>query len=353
MLGAALCLELTESETDIVTGMAGRKLTANEQAILDKLSPIHRPAVGKLLIAQQDILDALRKDRLSTPTGIVHHYSDKNGLEGITKSGLLWLSDYTTMPDTGEIEYGFNLGMEVLRQAYEDGPKTGRLRRFLRGTQAVAKRGLPKYFHAYILSLTPKGDALPQWREYADNATGFCLGFNSRILDRAFVSFTKATGLEASGSFKVLYNERRLRSLVTKYVRNAFDAVLWLPERPKFYQEAAEAMKEIGVNLLFAFIFTALFFKHRSYESENEYRYIVMTFPDNRIPGLKKRRGKKGRRVGYFEFDWRSHHAHALKLVRIGPARKEAQGRQSVRKALAQAHLSAKVVMSGIPPIKL
>jgi hypothetical protein len=333
--------------------MARRKLTDNEQAILDKLNPIHRAAVGKLLIAQQNILDALRKDRLSTPTGMIHHYSDRNGLEGITKSGLLWLSDYTTMPDTGEIKYGFNLGMEVLRQAYEDSPKTGRLRRFLRGTEAVAKRGLPKYFHAYILSLTPKGDALPQWREYTDNATGFCFGFNGRTLDRAFIAFTKATGLEASGSFKVLYNEKRLRSLTEKYVRNALGTVMWLAERPKFYRETAEAMKEIGVNLLFAFIFTALFFKHPSYDSEGEYRYIVMTFPDNRIPGLKKRTGRKGRRVGYFELDWKSHHAHALKLVKIGPARKEAQGRRIVGKALARAGLSADVVMSAIPPIKL
>jgi hypothetical protein len=88
------------------------------------------------------------------------------------KSGSFWLSDYTQMFDTSEIKHGFNVGMKLLREAYEESPKTGRLRRFLKGTEKVAERGLPEYFHGYILSLTLSADQLTQWEIYGDRTEG-------------------------------------------------------------------------------------------------------------------------------------------------------------------------------------
>jgi len=44
-------------------------------------------------------------------------------------------------------------------------------------------------------------------------------------------------------------------------------------ERRPYYKEAGKALREISVNLVFAFIFTALFFKHSGYSNEGEYRF--------------------------------------------------------------------------------
>lgn len=333
--------------------MASRELTANEREHVEKLIPIHRETVASLLVAQQDILDKLRKNRRNTATGTVYHYTGQLAMEGITQRGSLWLSDYTTMPDKGEISWAFNVGMEIVRDAYEDGPKTGRLTRFVGLVEKIAKKPLNQYFHAYILSLTPNGEVAGQWQLYADQSAGYCLGFDSRILDRAFVAFTKTKGLMASGSYKVLYDERRLRSLMQEYVTNALDAVISISEyRPAYNQSAAKALYEIGVNLVFAFIFTALFFKHPGYSAENEYRYIIMTLPKRRgIPALE-RRTHRGRKVTYFEFDWKNHAPCPLKQIKIGPAQSERKGRSIVAKALKRARLTPDVVMSTMPIVR-
>jgi hypothetical protein len=338
-----------------VRGLASvtdRELTASEQATLDKLNPIHQPPVRKLLIDQQDILNTLQEDRRSTPTGMVHHYTDRRGLEGITQSGTLRLSDYTSMQDTSEINYGFGIGMDVLRREYEESPKTRRLRRFVEGTERLANSGLGTFFDAYVLSLTLNGDELTQWERFADNAAGYCLGFDGPTLDQAFVEFTRENRLEASGSFEVLYSETQLRSLMKQYVQNALEAVLWLDERFASGADTVRAMHEIGANLLFAFIFTALFFKDPHYHSEREYPFLMMTLPDNRIPSLLTRPGRGGS-IGYFAFDWKSRHAHALRNVCIGPAITEVERRPIVDEALSRAGLSPEVVMSAIPPIRL
>lgn len=305
-----------------------------------------------MMLAQQRALDRLREDRRRTPAGMVHHYTNKQGLEGITNSGTLWLSDYTTMPDSGEIEYGYSIGWQVLREEYENSPKTGRIRRFVEVTESIGKRGLGHFFRGFILSMTPNGDVVHQWRDYSESAEGFCLGFNGRKLDRAFKVFTKEYGVEASGSFEVLHDEKLLRRLMRKYVRNALNAVMWLCDKGGYRKAAARAMAETGVQLMFAIIFTALFFKHPAYAAEREYRYIVMALPHRKIASLRSRKDWWGRKVEYFAFDWKSVQPGALELVKIGPGQKEAKGRKIISKALNRAGLSANITMSEMPAIR-
>src|SRR5258708_23717530 len=120
-----------------------------------ELHPAHRMDVENYKNAQQKILDELQEDRRSTPTGMVYHYCGHDGMKGITNTGTLWLSDYTSMFDKTEIKYGVDIGMEILRRTYEDCPKTGRLRRFVEGTERGARRGWGTIFPSYILSRKP------------------------------------------------------------------------------------------------------------------------------------------------------------------------------------------------------
>lgn len=325
---------------------------ASEWVATDELHPVHREPVARVLRAQQDILNALQRDRLNTPTGIVHHYTKQDGLEKITLAGTLWLSDYTKMIDTKEVAYGFELGMEIFRQQYEDGPKTGRLRRFKRLVESIARKGLGTYFKGYVLSLSKHEDDLPQWREYGDRERGYCLSFDGPTLDKAFVRFTESKGVYSAGSFDVIYDESRLRALMLDYVRNALDTVLWLDERPGVWRAAGAAMYEIGANMMFAFIFTALFFKNPKYVSEGEYRYFIGTLPTIKIPGVQTRAVGRSK-VGYFAMDWKSEHAGALKRIWIGPGTNEQKGRKIVSKALIKASLSVEdILMSTVPPTR-
>lgn len=329
-----------------------RKLKPNEQAIVESLRPAHRELIAGVLIKLQDKWDWLQDDRKAIPTGTVYHYTNRKGLNGITKSGVLWLSDYTTLSDTSEIRYGFDTGMKILREEYENGPKTGRLRRFVQGTEAIAKRGLREYFHGYILSLTPKADELTQWEIYGDRSRGFALGFSGRSIDAAYNAFKKASGIEAGGSFKVIYDDQQLQRIMRYYVRAVLDRVMYLNESGRLNRlGSGAAMEWAGKHLIFAFIFSALFFKHPAYKHEDEYRYLALTLPDNLIGGLKTRIGRKGRKIDFYEIDWKRKHAHALKVVQIGPAIGAEQRRPIVAKALRRAKVSADIAISAIPPI--
>ena len=136
-----------------------------------------------------------------------------------------------------------------------------------------------------------------------------------------------------------------------RLVNDAMDAVVCLNEDGLNRTGAAEAMVWVGKYLVFAFIFTALYFKHPAYKHEGEYRYFVMTLPDNPIPGRKTRKGRHGRSIDYYELDWKRRYAHALKLVQIGPAMSEDGGRLVAKRALKRSKLSALISMSDIPAI--
>ena len=332
--------------------MPRRKLKPNEQIIIDSLRPAHRERIADVLTKLDDKWNWLLKDRRATPTGMVYHYTNQKGLDGITKYGTLWLNDYTTMSDTSEIKYGFDTGMRILREEYENGPKTGRLRRFVQGTEAAVRRGIGEYFHGYILSLTPKADELTQWEIYGNRARGFTLGFSGRTIDAAFNVFRKRTGIEAGGSFKVIYDDKRLRRMMRYHVRTVLDGVMLLNEEGRLNRQGSgTAMEWAGKQLIFAFIFSALFFKHPAYKHEDEYRYFVMTLPDNRIGGLKTRRGRKGRMIDYYEIDWKRWHAHALKQIGLGPLIGADQRRRTAARALRRGRLTADIVYSSIPEI--
>ena len=302
--------------------------------------------------AQQKILDELQQDRLSTPTGMIHHYARPDGMKKITRFGTLWLSDYTRLVDTSEIAYGFNIGMEVLRQEYEESAKTSRLRRFVDYAALIAREGLGTYFRGYILSFSTREDNLDHWREFGHRERGYCLSFDGPTLDKAFVEFTGSDGLASGGSFEVLYDEARLRHLMRQYVLNAFAEVIFLNESVE-RNACKEAFREVTVNLLYAFIYTALFFKYPGYETEGEYRYLLATHPRDNVTGLRKRLGKNNEEIGYFAMDWKTSYSDALREIWIGPAVAEDYGQEVVRKALARARLPGVTIRkSRFPPTR-
>lgn len=329
------------------------RLEPSHEALVLSLEHQHQAAIRTMLGRIQATLNALQDDRNAAPTEPVYHYSNRHGLDGILKSGVFWLTDYTEMFDTSEIQYGLGIGLETLRQEYDKSAGTGRLKAFKRAVENAATRGLPRrLFKGYILSLTPKADELTQWEIYGSRARGYAMGFSGRLLDKAFTAFKTRNGIKAAGSFKVLYDERRLRRLMRQHVKNTLQGILFLRERTgRDQMSARRAMGEAAVNLLFAFIFTALFFKHPAYKHEDEYRFFVMTLPDRPIAGLKNRVGRRGRRVSYYEFDWKRRYGHALRTLRIGPAQDEARGRTVARRALRRGQLTARIFMSDIPRI--
>jgi hypothetical protein len=199
---------------------------------------------------------------------------------------------------------------------------------------------------AYVLSLSLKKDDLYQWTNYGDKARGYCLGFDGRALDAAFVQFGSRLDQIGHGSFNVLYSNAGLRRRMRQYARNVLDAISELENAPELARSLTKTLEEIGKELIYAFIYTAVYYKNPDFKAEREYRYLVMTSALHRLPILKQRTLRK-KQVDYFEFDWGSH-PDALKSIMIGPDKDEVKGRRVVAKALAGTGLTPVIRKSQI-----
>ena len=334
--------------------MPVRVLTKSENAILNLLHPFQRVPMERFMREQEEIIGRLRHERESRQLGSVYHYTrDQAALNGICGGGL-WLSDYIgDLNDKREINHGVDVGLNVLRLACEELPLTERLQVFRMAINKKVARGLSHYFAAYVLSCSVDRDSPFMWKRYGVQGRGYCMEFESTVLDQAFTRYTRANRMEACGSYEVIYDDVRLRSIMTEYVRNALAAVVAIGDFPHMRDAATIALNEIATNLLFAIIFTALYFKDPStepalnWQAEHEYRFLVMTLADNRLPGIQYRYTEDGRRIPYYVFDWNSH-PHALNSVLIGPLKDETEGRQIVGTALECSGLSVPILKSTV-----
>lgn len=98
-----------------------------------------------------------------------YHYTDLYGLQGILKSGSIWLSDSSSLNDLTE-------GKLILNHACKTLESMGDFKRLDR-LKSLIQMSLSK---SYIGSFSRFGNRLSQWRGYANkNSTGgFAIGFN-------------------------------------------------------------------------------------------------------------------------------------------------------------------------------
>lgn len=332
--------------------MPKRPPTESEQVILDRLHPVHRDAISRYQTAQETIIARLRRERSRRPAGIIHHYTKPDVFPLILQSGTLYLSDYAKMIDSSEIKYGFDTGMEILRYELAEGWKTGRAKLLVWMMEKIAEEGLNKYLRGYVGCLSKAEDDLPQWREYGGGETGFCLSFDETELDKAFEAFKVGKQIYSGGGFEVIYDDARLRKIMKQYVDNALHESTWLIDRVG-QRNLWKAVWEVAANLAYAFIYTALYFKHYKYKPEAEYRYFIAVHPADQIAARLTRPGRFGDTVEYFAMDWKTNHAHALKQIWIGPAVNESTGRETIRQVLEREGIGVgDIRMSHAPPTR-
>ena len=206
----------------------------------------------RFVIEQEGIIDRLRAERERIKTGEIHQYAKNEvGLRGIC-AGHLWMSDYTTLNELGRDQAWRRYGSESAEAECEALPRSERMGVFISAVNGKVRRGLSHYFSTYVSSLSLDGQNPVLWERYADQATGYSLEFESAILDQAFLVFTKSNGLDASGSFEVIYDDDRLRSIMQEYVHNAIETVAAIVDPPALRERAEQALNEIASNLLTA-----------------------------------------------------------------------------------------------------
>jgi hypothetical protein len=108
----------------------------------------------------------------------IYHYTDVASALAIITSGHFWFTERAHLNDTLELQYGLRIGHEMFDAA-------------VKAAGDVVPRDAPEHlmgevgfgmieFGYWIASFSYEGDDLAQWRSYADEGRGVCLGFPCR-----------------------------------------------------------------------------------------------------------------------------------------------------------------------------
>ena len=110
----------------------------------------------------------------------LYHYTDSNGLLGILGHMKLWMTHHSFLNDSREIEYGMSLVEKVAKRLKHKLPDDS-------FAQWQTQFSDGKFFTSdqdYILCFSTQRDQLSQWRAYSDDGTGFCIGFDRKLLEK-------------------------------------------------------------------------------------------------------------------------------------------------------------------------
>ena len=278
----------------------------------------------------------------------IYHYTDGAGLRGILESGKLRLTDIFYLNDPAELRHGVNYAIDALRAAADRGPDEVKL--FYREFRKVGSAGgIEASAHFFVTSFSRAGDDLGQWRAYADDGRGYALGFDGKALENAFVKKGDEP-ISGHATFPITYNDDRLREMQRRIVAEVVPLISETHGRKLSNDIIAAYMAELSVNFSVPILRTSLFFKHKAYANEAEYRFVQIQRGDRPAEKVLYR-DRPYSLVRYTEFDWRSIAPGALKEIVIGPAADTAKAGRYSRDCLFAFHLGGSVSLrkSDIP----
>jgi hypothetical protein len=265
---------------------------------------------------------------------VIYHYTNDIGLRGILETGKLWLTDVFALNDPSEIIHGLSYFIKALDAKIANGHPEGKsIYEFFE--VCMQKKILPLIF--FVCSFSSAGNELGQWRAYADNGRGFSMGFDTKILEKAFEKDIVTPGHGSmNATFPVTYNDRKLAKIQRDLVIRLF-LINPFPSKEDLGEDAFK--DKLLYSLGYSSLYPTMFFKHGAYKNEKEYRFLQI-HAANSTP-IVNYRSRSYSLIKYREFDWRSLAAKALKKIVIGPAADKEKVSQFTRDCFQEAGIDA------------
>jgi hypothetical protein len=273
------------------------------------------------------VLEEFTGTMTSTPR-LLYHYTDGPGLWGILETGSFRLTDIFKLNDPSEFRHGIDHACQVLAMEARRGHPAAKVfaRKFL-----TLKKATTEIAQFFVGCFSCDGDELGQWRAYADNGRGFALEFDGALLEKAFVAMTPTSATHST--FPVFYDTGLLRGLCRELSR----CVVPLTAMPQGRHMSAgainEFMKQLSIYASFHAGHSALYFKHKAYAQEKEYRFLQMYAAGAPVVDLLYR-ARGSLFVRYTPFEWADQFGSSLKGIIIGPAADGRRAREFVRECL-------------------
>jgi len=133
---------------------------------------------GVDLIFEQMERELVPRQPLTLPGGMVYHYTDAFGLDGILRHGVVHATHYRFMNDRTELDEGRKLVLEACAELQASAELIGDQRTLVEGfREAFARPAVQDVTRdIFIASFSEKGDDLGQWRAYGNRGAGYAIG---------------------------------------------------------------------------------------------------------------------------------------------------------------------------------
>lgn len=261
-----------------------------------------------------------------SPPDFIYHYTNDVGLQGILESGKLWFTNIFNLNDPSELRHGCQPIINILKTTTKGAPTE--LNIFSKKLSDDLNELVERIAHLYIFSFSHNGDDLGQWRAYGDNGRGFALKFDCRTLEQAFIN----NGPDRNCTFPIKYEENSLREMSKKVIDQLTSYILLMQGKNLKDEVFDNYLTQLYDFLYVTALRLALFFKHKAYVNECEFRFFHL-HRDDALENIKYR-SRSHSLIQYKEFDWKSNSSSALKEIIIGPAANKVGAEQFARNCL-------------------
>lgn len=185
---------------------------------------------------------------------IIYHYCSAATFQAIFESGKLRFTDVNMLNDSMETRWGYSVFEEaatrlMLRVGISDSAREFK-KEFFDAVDKVLSRG-QQIAHPFVSCLSLEGDSLDQWCKYADDGSGYAIGFDANLLKKYPLSL-----------LSVLYD-------FESQVKEMMDALVTIHSSDPSFPLKGEAFNDVA---FLATFMTAL--KHPSFVSEKEVRCV-------------------------------------------------------------------------------
>lgn len=191
------------------------------------------------------------------------HYTDMTGLQGILEGRGFWLSEAKFLNDSEELYNGLNLTKKLIARLLQK-IRYMPFRQVLETTLTQLEKN--DFKNNYIASFSLKADDLEQWRAYAKNGSGVCIGFN--VKEKTTYPHFPNSNIWILN--RVIYNDEIklwiLHSIIFKYFY----------EFKKDIQNGLTNLDEedYAISLANSLSRVFIYFKNKAFESEKEVRLV-------------------------------------------------------------------------------
>lgn len=255
------------------------------------------------------------------PEGLLWHYTDTQGLEGIVRNRTIRLSHPGFLNDPSELQYANSVYDEMLDRLASG--QDDLAQEFVSGYRAYEKEERFPFNNHFVASFCKDHDQLELWRQYGDDGRGFSLGFRVKELKDVVVR-------QALYVYRVLYDRDEQDDLTNKILSFFLSEFQKIPEAG---ENSNLIIREVYTPLHTVLDFFTPFFKHPCYANEQENRLVLH---GSDIAWHKKKfLARRGYFKPYIDFKIDRAKAFPLDTVMVGPTTPSPQCENSLWPFLA------------------